>query len=185
MLGVKASSGLARTSRAIRRRFSCVLRSASWRADAAPTPNIMPAVVGAEILPSSSGTRSFSDCVHCARIGSQESCRSDSGAWKNLGSLKASEMSFLSNLFPCATLVRLWRRSSRLFNTFSGNALARKLGPMIEVDMSDTTLATRSFSTRIRGSFGTMEVRIATTSEALCWARGPFAIATGFSSVNV
>ena len=50
MLDVKASSGLARISNAIRRSVSCVLRSASCRADVAPTPNMMPAAAGGVIL---------------------------------------------------------------------------------------------------------------------------------------
>ena len=64
MLGVKASSGLASMRSEIRRRVVWALRSASWRADAAPTPNMMPAVVGAVRRDSNSGTRSLSDWAH-------------------------------------------------------------------------------------------------------------------------
>lgn len=90
MFGVKASSGLARMRSEVRRNVVCALRSASCRADAAPTPNMIPAVVGAVSRDSSSGTRSLSDCVHCERMGSHASRIRSTGVLKNFGSLKAS-----------------------------------------------------------------------------------------------
>lgn len=51
--------------------------------------------------------------------------------------------------------------------TLSGNAFALKVGPMTEVEMSETTLVTRSVSASTIGRFGTIDVRIATTSDAL------------------
>lgn len=63
-VGVNVSSGAARRRSEMRRRVSCVLRSVSWRADAAPTPNMIPAVVGADRRERSSGRRSLSVNVH-------------------------------------------------------------------------------------------------------------------------
>ena len=51
--------------------------------------------------------------------------------------------------------------------TLSGNAFALKVGPMTEVEMSETTLVTRSVCASTIGRFGTIDVRIATTSDAL------------------
>ena len=98
MLGrfvTKSSSRLERRKREIRRRFSWALRSASMRAEAAPTPNTMPAEVGGMRRVRSSGIFSLSTKNHCLRIGIQPSfARVDVLAQKNRGSLYASEISF-------------------------------------------------------------------------------------------
>ena len=51
--------------------------------------------------------------------------------------------------------------------TLSGNAFALKVGPITEVEMSETTLVTRSVSASTIGRVGTIDVRICTTSDAL------------------
>lgn len=82
---------------AARRRLSCVFRSASSRADVAPTPKTIPAVVGANSRESSSGIRSLSLKLHCLKSGSQSLSTRATVFPKNLGSLKASLRSFLQD----------------------------------------------------------------------------------------
>lgn len=91
----KLSSIVARMRVAVRRRLSCVFRSASSLADVAPTPNTIPAVVGGTSLESNSGIRSLSLKVHCLRRGSQSLSTRDTELPKNLASLNASLISFL------------------------------------------------------------------------------------------
>lgn len=59
-------------------------------------------------------------------------------------------------------------------DTLSGNDFARKVGPMTDVEMSDTTFVTRSVSARTMGKIGTMEVSMATISVALLRAKALF-----------
>jgi len=102
----KESSGAARMIRAILRRFSCVLRSASRRADDAPTPNIMPADVGAVRREIRSGMRSLSADTHCFRRGSHPTSTSSSDVEKNLESLKPSVKSLLHDLWAAGSLLK-------------------------------------------------------------------------------
>lgn len=97
-LTAKASWSEARTKVAILRRLNWVLRSASRRAEDAPTPNIIPADVGAERRARSSGMRSLSSRTHCRSIGNQPfSARAKELAQKNFESLKASATSLLQS----------------------------------------------------------------------------------------
>lgn len=90
----KLSLIAARTNVAIRRKLSCVLRSASSRADVAPTPNTIPAVVGGSKRERSSGTFSLSLRDHCFNNGSHSLSTSGTVLPKNRGSLNASPRSF-------------------------------------------------------------------------------------------
>ena len=69
-----------------------------------------------------------------------------------------------------------------LIDTLSGKDFARKVGPMTEVEMSETTLVTRSVSARTMGRLGTMDVSMETTSDALFCARTLFVVAVAFLS---
>lgn len=57
-----------------------------------------------------------------------------------------------------------------LADTLSGNDFARKVGPMTDVEISETTFVTRSVSARTIGKLGTMDVSMATISVALLCA---------------
>ena len=77
-----------------RRRLSCVRLSASRRATAAPTPNIMPADAGGLNRQSSSERKPLSINAICRTSGSQPSLASGTGDAKSLASLKESTTSF-------------------------------------------------------------------------------------------
>lgn len=160
----KVSSADDRISVAIRRRLTCVLRSASSLADVAPTPKTMPAVVGALIRPTSSGILSLSASVHCLNRGAQPSAISSRFIPKNLESLKASLTSFFHVFWLFCNL----ESSCKSVNVFrpivSGKLLERKAGPMTLVEMVPAADSTRSDSTNILGRLGTIDARIATTS---------------------
>ena len=64
-----ASSSSASISNAIRLRLSCVFLSASSLAAFAPTPNMMPALVGLEMRPKISGIRSLSLLAQLCNVG--------------------------------------------------------------------------------------------------------------------
>ncbi len=93
----KESSVAAIIKQATRRRFSWVLRSASRRAEVAPTPNTIPAVVGAVMRARISGIRSLSATVHCLSRGSQAALINPLLELKNRASLKASARSFFQD----------------------------------------------------------------------------------------
>ncbi|KAF4505162.1 hypothetical protein G6O67_007138 [Ophiocordyceps sinensis] len=159
----KASSAEASTSVAMRRRLSCVLRSASSLADVAPTPKTMPAVVGALMRPTTSPIFSLSESTHCRSSGSQ-SCRTSSGLVpKNLPSLNASPTSLLHVLWLFCS--RDSSRSSRitLGETVSGKARERSAGPRTLVDSVAAAESTRSVSSSIVGRWGTIDAKTETT----------------------
>ena len=100
----KVSSLQASISVAMRRRLSCVFRSASSRAEVAPTPKTIPAVVGGVMRASSSGILSLSVTVHCFRRGSQSSWTRAKLEPKKRESLNASATSFFHDFWLFGSL---------------------------------------------------------------------------------
>jgi len=182
----KVSTGHASTRVAILLRLSCVFRSASNRAEVAPTPKTIPAVEGGVRRDNSSGMRSLSLAHHCLIRGKIDEGMRDSGRReKKRGSLKASETSFLQGAF-CPALLPLpeeleepgsGRRESSCSNErverlkVSGKDLDRKAGARTLEEIEEAAASTRSGSTRILGREGTMEARMPTTSSARSWGR--------------
>lgn len=121
----KVSFGAARMKTAMRRRLSWVLRSASNRADDAPTPNIMPAEVGEERRVSNSGIRSFSANTSCRSMGSQPVSTKSREHEKNLESLNASVTSRFHSFAASGMLVNAVTKSRKYFETFPGNDFDR------------------------------------------------------------
>src|SRR3569833_910154 len=183
----KLSLADASTSMAMRRRLSCVLRSASRRADVAPTPITMPAVVGGVMRVSISGILSLSLMVHCLSRGSQSLLIWDWLEPKNLASLKASVTSFFQAFWLLGSLESSWSSTSELLEIESGNVLARSAGPITLVDIVAAACSTRSVSTNTLGRLGTMAASIPTTSSALsegvlfCGVRRDNSLPLGFS----
>lgn len=163
----KVSMPQARTKTAIRRRLSCVLRSASSLAEVAPTPKTIPAVVGGVIRLSISVIRSLSAIVHSFNSGSQSLCTRVTDELKNLESLKASPMSFFHVFWLPGSLVSSWSRVSVFLEMVSGKAFERIDGPITLVEIAPAAVKTRSCSTRILGRLGTMLDNVPTTSSAL------------------
>src|SRR4051794_7372634 len=120
----KASSSLDNRISATRRKLSCVLRSASVLADAAPTPKTSPAVVGAVIRLSNSSMRSLSFLDISDIIGNQYGWIRCIGIAKNLGSLNASDISLFQFLDACGNLPKRINRERNSSVILLGNALA-------------------------------------------------------------
>ena len=153
---------------AILRRLSCVFRSASSRAEEAPTPNMIPADVGDERRDSNSGMRSLSKSAHCRSIGIQPSrTRSKEFVWKYLGSLSASATSFLQILDASGIRDIVFIISSKLPVMFRGNVFHRKVGVSTCVDIVVIAATIRSASTRIFDMLGKIDAMMATTSSGL------------------
>lgn len=160
------------TKVAIRRRLSCVFRSASSLAEEAPTPNMIPADVGDERRDSNSGIRSLSRSAHCRSICIQPfQTRSKEFVWKNLGSLNASATSFLQVLDPSGIRDIVFMISSTLHVIFRGNVFHRKVGVSSCVDIVIVAAVIRSASTRIFEMLGKIEAIMATTSSGLSGLR--------------
>lgn len=173
----KASSAAARTNVAIRRRLSCVFLSASSLADVAPTPNTIPAVVGALMRETSSGILSLSVRIHCFNSGSHPSLTRDKFIPKKRLSLNASPTSFFQVFWLFCSLDNSWNSLSVFDETVSGNDLERSVGPITLVEIVPAAERIRSASSRILGRFGTTEANTETTSSGPspggAYRRGP------------
>lgn len=163
----KVSVPQAKTRAAMRRRLSCVFRSASNLAEVAPTPKTMPAVVGGVMRLSISVIRSLSVIVQSLSRGNQSLRTRLTEELKNLESLKASPISFFQVFWLPGSLVSSWRRVKALLEIVSGNDFERIDGPITFVDIAPAAVKTRSDSTRILGRFGTIWDRMPTISSAL------------------
>lgn len=167
-LTAKVSWSEARTKVAILRRLNWVLRSASRRAEDAPTPNIIPADVGADRRTRSSGMRSLSRRIHCRRIGNHPfSARAKELAQKNFESLKASATSLLQIFDASGILDIAYSIPSVLSVTFRGYDFHRKVGDNTCVETMVAAAVMRSGSMRIFERLGTIEANMATTSSEI------------------
>ena len=157
------SFGATRIIVAILRKFNWVLRSASSRAEEAPTPNIKPAAVGLDKRESISGIRSLSNNDQWRNTGNHPVSTSCTGLAKNLASLNTSVTSLFQDLAASGMFARAISRSSKYFVRFSGKDFDLIVGTITCVVAIVVAASTRSVSTKIFDNFGVMEARTGRT----------------------
>lgn len=154
------SSPLDRIKSAIRRRFSCVFRSASSLAAEAPTPNMIPAVAGGVIRDNNSGKRSLSTSTHCRNRLIHPLLTKSTRDPKNLTSLNASPISFFHTLELADIFEICCSKSNTVWFTLFGKSRDRSVGETTFVEMLEIALVMRSVSPRAVRNAGNDDVRI-------------------------